>query len=219
MLTKLKTSHILINAAASMDYDDLNNFVNGSWRKEFIAELGAHRLKHIRNIVVPLAFPSARVLHLYLFPVTSEPATPTILSWDTAPDLRRLVTLMSTNLDSCNTFPKLLKQFDKTIFPGMAIRELLKIQLEHDNMLDNNIAPYHVLGLPAKPRRDQRHHEATHVYVNLHIPVAAILEVIFGGSDGGIKQDYRQFVHGGARSVNVWLPRGLYEFGKILHSL
>ncbi|KAG6919722.1 hypothetical protein DXG01_001556 [Tephrocybe rancida] len=120
---------------ADMAESDLQTFLRG-WRKDIAAEVISSPLlqaqPNVAHALEKSNFPDFKALNHYLRSSTSERrgAYPPI-SFDD-PDLPGLAKFASQQFTWGATAVQLIDKFSKTIFPGMAVRELMKAAISLD---------------------------------------------------------------------------------------
>ncbi len=202
----------LVHNARQMTLTVLKNFLV-KWRSMFCAILRGHSDATIRKLHVPPDFLTPHIVHLYLQPLVLN-AAPSILSWDTASDLRKLAAFAMQHITSSNTPAKLLKRFNTLVFPGIAIHQLIKTQLKADGMLDVDICPHGILCSLARPWGtigNQCRLVNGKVYAHVNLNRTILFDIAVGIIDRDYMDDYQKLFPK-PRWSKVWLSRTLHEF-------
>lgn len=161
---------------------------------------------------IPPTFPSLEIINLYLHPVTSQSqGSSQVLNITRAgPNLPRLA-LFAEKYFQWGTVVGILRQFSSTIFPGLAIRQLMRAMCARDLGLHN--PGYSMLGaLISDTRRESRTSEGHHPEARAHLVVDGyILDSVRKGIKGTNDTDKSRreadaWVKVDAPALRVWLP-------------
>lgn len=189
------------------------------WRLSLADELNTNRLgllvKRQPTLAksIPPSFPSLKIINFYLHPVTSQSqggSSKVLTITRAGPNLPRLA-LFAEKYFQWGTVAGILRQFSSTIFPGLAIRQLVRAACARDRGLHN--PGYSMLGaLISNTRRESRTSEGHHPEARAHLVVDGyIIDSVRKGIKGANDTDESRreadaWVKVDAPALRVWLP-------------
>ena len=153
----------LLDAVRTLSPANLPNFI-AQWSRDFREQLQTNSAKMLPRQYVQIAsqmppnFPNLNIINLYLCPLTSAVGgCLPCLNWH-SPDVGKLASFVEENF-TWGHVPGILKHFTDTIFPVIALRELMDATLQQDG---HRHLPTHISLLdPSKPILSARRNHST----------------------------------------------------------